>query len=142
MELDKFWRYWLIVVSLFIIVFGLVMSLLNTTIVFAFFNALINPAFWGVNPVPGPAQTFQAWVYGAWGATVMGWGITMFFIAYFPFRQRERWAWNCVLVSILFWYLLDTGISWWFGVIINVIFNTVILVSVLIPLIFTWKHLS
>ena len=142
MELSKFWRYWLIFVSLFIIVFGLVMSLFNTTIVFAFFNSQINPAFWGINPVPGPAQAFQAWVYGAWGATVMGWGITMFFIAYFPFRRNERWAWNCVLVSVLFWYLLDTGISWWFGVIINVIFNTGILVLVVIPLLFTRKQMS
>jgi hypothetical protein len=114
------------------------MALLNSTIVFAFFNAQINPVFWGATPVPAPAQAFHAWVYGAWGATVMGWGVTMFFIAYYPFKQPERWAWNAVIVSVLLWYLLDTGISWVFGVLINVLLNTTILILVIIPLIFTF----
>jgi hypothetical protein len=135
----RIWRYWLLVVSVFIITFGLLMALLNSTIVFAFFNAQINPVFWGPNPIALPAQAFQAWVYGAWGATVMGWGITMYFIAWFPFGRRERWAWTCVVVSVSFWYLLDTGISLWFGVTINALLNTTILILVLIPLVFTYK---
>lgn len=139
MSYYRIWRYWLLVVSIFIIVFGAIMALLNTTIVFAFFNAQINPVFWGPNPVALPAQAFQAWVYGAWGATVMGWGITMLFIAWFPFGRRERWAWICVIVSVAFWYLLDTSISLWFGVTINVLLNTAILILVLIPLIFTYN---
>lgn len=138
----RIWRYWLLAVSVFIIAFGIIMALLNSTIVFAFFNSQINPAFWGVDLVPFSAQAFQAWVYGAWGATVMGWGITMLFIAYFPFGQRERWAWYCTLISVLLWYLLDTGISWWFGVFINVLLNTTILLMVLIPLIFTWREMK
>jgi len=139
MSYYRIWCYWLLVVSIFIIVFGAIMALLNTTIVFSFFNAQINPVFWGPNPVPLPTQAFQAWVYGAWGATVMGWGITMIFIAWFPFRRRERWAWICVIVSVTFWYLLDTSISLWFGVTINVLLNTTILILVLIPLIFTYN---
>ena len=138
----RFWRYCLIAVSVFIIVFGLIMALFNSTIVFAFFNAQINPVFWGSNPVPSPALAFQAWVYGAWGATVMGWGIAMLFIGWFPFGQQERWAWYCVLVSVTFWYLLDTGISLWFGVTINAILNTTILILVIVPLVFTWKDMK
>jgi hypothetical protein len=137
----RFWRYWLLAVSAFIVTFGLIMAVLNATIVFSFFNAQINPVFWGLNPVPMPAQAFQAWVYGAWGATVMGWGITMVFVAWFPFGLRQRWAWFCVLVSVVFWYLLDTGVSLWFGVIINVLLNSIILVLVLIPLVFIWKEM-
>ncbi len=139
MSYYRLWRYWLLFVSVFIIAFGSIMSVLNTTVVFAFFNVQINPVFWGSNPVPSPAVAFQAWVYGAWGATVMGWGITMLFIAWFPFAQREQWAWYCVLVSIICWYLLDTGLSFWFGVMINVILNTMILILVIIPLVFTWS---
>lgn len=139
MSYYRIWRYWLLTVSVFIIVFGTIMALLNTTVVFAFFNDQINPVFWGPNPVPSPVQAFQAWVYGAWGATVMGWGVTMLFIAWFPFGSRERWAWFCVLVSVIFWYLLDTGISFWFGVLINVALNTTIMILVIIPLVFTWN---
>jgi hypothetical protein len=132
------WRYWLLVVSVFITVFGTVMATLNSTIVFGFFNAQINPAFWGGSAVPAPAQAFQAWVYGAWGATVMGWGVTMFFIAYYPFKHQEKWAWNAVFVSVLMWFTLDTAISWVYGVIVNVLLNTTILILVLIPLLFTF----
>jgi hypothetical protein len=136
----RLWRYWLLVVSIFIIVFGTVMALFNSTIVFMFFNAQINPVFWGGSSVPAPAQAFQAWVYGAWGATVMGWGVSMFFIAYYPFREPERWTWNTVFFSVIFWYILDTGISWIFGVFINVLLNTTILILVLIPLVFTFPR--
>ena len=139
MSYYRIWRFWLLAVSIFIIAFGTIMALFNATVVFAFFNDQINPVFWGLNPVPSPAQAFQAWVYGAWGATVMGWGVTMLFIAWFPFESRERWAWFCVLVSVIFWYLLDTGISFWFGVMINVVLNTTILILVIIPLVFTWN---
>ena len=78
----KFWWYWLLVVAIFITVFGLIMAFFNATIVFAFFTSQINPVFWGPNPVCVGAQAFQAWVYGAWGGTVVGWGISMIFIAY------------------------------------------------------------
>lgn len=40
-------RYWLLAVSVFIIAFGTIMALLNSTVVFAFFNVQINPVFWG-----------------------------------------------------------------------------------------------
>ncbi|MFX0079473.1 MAG: hypothetical protein ACFE8O_09570 [Candidatus Hermodarchaeota archaeon] len=138
----RFWRYWLLGVSVFITAFGMFMALLNHTILFSFFNTQINPVFWGSTPVPSPAQAFQAWIYGAWGATVMGWGITMIFIAYYPFGQQERWAWKAVLVSVLAWYIIDTTISWLFVVIINVIFNTTILILVIIPLLLTGQEMS
>lgn len=142
MSYFRFWRNWLLGVSVFITTFGLFMALLNHTILFSFFNTQINPAFWGSIPVPAPAQAFQTWIYGAWGATVMGWGITMIFIAYYPFGQQERWAWKAVLVSVLSWYIIDTTISWLFAVIINVIFNTTILMLVIIPLLLTWQEMS
>ncbi|MFX1299624.1 MAG: hypothetical protein ACFFAL_03120 [Promethearchaeota archaeon] len=142
MSYFRFWRNWLLGVSVFITAFGLFMALLNHTILFSFFNTQINPAFWGSIPVAAPAQAFQTWIYGAWGATVMGWGITMIFIAYYPFGQQERWAWKAVLVSVLSWYIIDTTISWLFAVIINVIFNTTILMLVIIPLLLTWQEMS
>jgi hypothetical protein len=116
------------------------MAFFNATIVFAFFNSQINPVFWGPNPVCVGAQAFQAWIYGAWGGTVVGWGVSMIFVAYYPFASQERWAWNCVLVSVLIWFIIDTGISWWFNVLVNVGLNTVIIILVIIPLIFTRNY--
>jgi hypothetical protein len=62
----------------------------------------------------------------------------MVFIAYYPFKQQEQWAWNAVFVSVLMWFTLDTAFSWVYGVLINVLLNTTILILVLIPLLFTF----
>jgi hypothetical protein len=112
------WRNWLVVLGL---------------------NYRIDPVFW---PEGIPAEgtvPFRSWAYGAWGATVAGWGLTLFFIARYPFAGRKLWAWQAVLWSLLLWYALDTGVSLRFGVTVNVILNTVILALALIPLLASRK---
>ena len=69
-----------------------------------------------------------------------GWGVFMVFLARYPFQQRERWSWICFLLGLLLWYVLDTGISLYYGVAFNAIFNTAILVLALIPLAYTRKE--
>ncbi|MFQ5399613.1 MAG: hypothetical protein ACE5E7_08455 [Anaerolineae bacterium] len=123
--------------SLIIIVFGVFMALLNGTALFDWFNNQIDPVFWEDTAVPDNAQTFQRFIYGVLGATVAGWGVFLAFIAYCPFRQKEKWAWNCVLAGLLLWFLIDTPISLYFQVAFNAAFNTLLLVSAILPLAFT-----
>jgi hypothetical protein len=133
------WRNWLVVLGLGLAAFGVGMTLFNNTPIFAVFNDRIDPVFW---PEGIPAQgrvPFRSWVYGAWGATVAGWGLTLFFIARYPFAGRKLWAWQAVLWSLLLWYALDTGVSLRFGVTVNVILNTAILALALIPLLASRK---
>ena len=136
----SFWQRWLFVVGLVIAAFGLVMAFLNGTIVFELFNGQINPVFWGTGDMPEAATRFRQWAYGAWGATVAGWGIFVAFIAHYPFRHRERWSWNCLATGLLVWYLVDTAISLYFRVYFNAAFNTLLLMLVTLPLAFTRKH--
>lgn len=133
-----FWQKWLFVAGLLIIVFGLVMALMNGTALFEPFNQQIDPIFWESGAIPSQARTFQAWIYGVSGAIVTGWGIFLAFIARHPFRERKRWAWTCLLIGLSVWYLVDTSISLAAGV----IFNTLLLLLVVVPLIFTWKAFS
>jgi hypothetical protein len=138
----SFWQRWLFIVGLIIVVFGLVMAFLNGTTVFELFNGQIDPAFWGDGDTPEAATRFRQWAYGAWGATVAGWGIFVAFIAHHPFRHRERWSWNCLAVGLLVWYLADTAISLYFRVYFNAVFNTVLLILVTLPLTCTRKYFS
>jgi len=134
-----FWQSWLVGVGVLVTVFGLFMALLNNTPLFALFNHQIDPLFWEARAIPTPGLAFRSWVYGVWGATVVGWGILVIFIALYPFKQRERWAWNALLVAVGAWYLLDTGISLYFGVTFNAIFNTLLLALAGLPLFMTRK---
>ncbi len=133
-----FWQRWLLVFAVLLILFGAGMVFFNTTSMFdMFFNDHINPAFWGSDdPDPGTLR-FQGWAYGLLGATIAGWGVYTFFLVKIPFAQRQKWAWNCIFWGLLLWYVLDTGASVYYGVLFNVLFNTVIFLVALIPLLFT-----
>ena len=140
MKAFTFWQRWLFVFSLIVAFFGIGMALLNRTLLFAVFDSQVNPAFWGVNPLPTGVNQFQGWIYGVLGATMAGWGVFLAFIVRYPFQNRERWAWNALLTGLSLWYMTDTAISLYFGVVFNAIFNTVIFILALLPLLFTRRE--
>ncbi len=139
----SFWQKWLFVVGLLLAIFGLALAFFNQTPLFdLLFNNQINPAFWPAEDGAEQTVMFQRWIYGVLGATVSGWGIFIAFIAHHPFRRREGWAWNCLALGIIVWYVADTAISLYFKVWFNAAFNTVLLVSALLPLFFTRAHFT
>jgi hypothetical protein len=140
MKSFSFWQRWLFIFSLIVVVFGLGMATLNRTPLFAIFDSQVNPVFWGADPLPAGIDQFLGWVYGVLGATIAGWGIFLAFMARYPFRKRERWAWNALLLGLSLWYLTDTAISFYFGVVFNAIFNTVIFILAVLPLFFTRRE--
>jgi hypothetical protein len=137
MKRFDFWLRWLIAVAGAIVVFGVFMALFNGTALFRLFNRNIDPVFWQTENIVESARLFRTWVYGAWGATIAGWGITLMFVGLHPFKRRELWAWNAITIGVAVWYVLDTTISLYFGVIFNAIFNTSILILAGLPLLFT-----
>jgi len=133
-----FWCRWLWIASLVLIAFGIAMALLNRTIAFSSMNQLIDPVFWPAG-IPEGVPAFQGWVYGAWGATVLGWGVTAAAMVRFAFPRREAWAWWALTAGIGAWYIIDTAISALSGVWVNVILNTVLAIMFAIPLAATWR---
>lgn len=133
-----FWQKWLFFVSLGITIFGLFMALFNQTVLFNLFNQQIDPVFWDSDQIPAGVNPFQGWLYGVWGATIAGWGIFLLFIAQFPFKRGEKWARNCLALGLGIWFVLDTMISWQYGVYFNVIFNIIVALATGIPIFSTW----
>ncbi len=134
-----FWQKWLFVLGLFIVLFGAGLALLGGSF-FQGPNSPIDSVFWGTQDTTQTVVDFQHWIYGVLGATMAGWGVFTAFIAYHPFKNRERWAWNCLAAGLLLWYVLDTTISLRFAVYFNAAFNTALLALVLLPLGFTWSY--
>lgn len=128
-----FWQRWLWIASLGLIVFGAAMALLNRTFVFSAFNRAIDAGFWQA-ALPEGVPAFQGWAYGAWGATVAGWGLMCELLVRHAFAGREAWSWWAMAASIGVWYVLDTTISAVNEVWANVILNTVLLALFAIPL--------
>jgi hypothetical protein len=141
MKRFDFWQKWLFIVAVVMAVFGLSLAFFSQSAAFdLLFNNQINPGFWGQGQVASQVATFQGWIYGILGATVAGWAICLGFIAWYPFRQRQLWAWHCVAWCLSVWYILDTGLSLYFGVYFNAVFNTILLVAGLLPVLFTRKE--
>lgn len=136
------WQRWLFLVGIFMSVFGVLLALFNATPLFAVFDRQINPAFWGAVDIPGGAREFKQWAYGVLGAMLAGWGVFMAFIAHYPFKRRETWAWNCILAGLLLWFVVDTAISLNFKVYFNAAFNTALFAAVALPLWFSRKHFA
>lgn len=139
MERFGIWVAWLKIVGFGLVIFGLVMAFFNSTALFEVFNQGIDPVFWGATLSDNRAIAFRTWVYGAWGATIAGWGISLLFLVYHAFSRRERWAWFAISGGLVVWYLLDTGFSAYFGVGFNVIFNSLIMGVVGIPLVASYR---
>jgi hypothetical protein len=135
-----FWQRWLLIFSLVVVIFGMSMALFNRTLLFAIFDQQVNPSFWGASSLPAGVDEFQGWTYGVLGATMAGWGVFLAFVTRYPFRNRERWAWNCLALGLLLWYVIDTAISLSRGVVFNAIFNTGILILAALPLFFTRRE--
>jgi len=137
----SFWQRWLWIVGILISGFGMLMVLLSGTPLFDSFNRQIDPAFWGTGVVEDSAKGFQHWVYGVWGATIAGWGIFVTFIAHYPFRNKEKWSWNCLVTGMFVWFVLDTSLSLYYRVYFNAAFNTVLLILAMLPIAITRKYL-
>ena len=135
-----FWQKWLLVVSYFSLGFGVLMALLGTTPLFDLFNDQLNFIFWGTSPAPSEVIAMHGFYYGLSGGVLAGWAIALIFLTQTPFKNREKWAWNCIISGVVTWYILDTMASIRFGVYFNVVANTLFLITLLLPLLSTKKH--
>ena len=138
----NFWQKWLLVVSVAIAGFGVLLACLSGTPLFDLFSRQIDPVFWGPGTPLQGLGPFQNWIYGLWGATIAGWGIFLTFIVHYPFRHKEKWAWNCLVLGLAVWFLLDTGLSLIYRVYFNVGFNTALLILAGLPVGFTRKEFA
>jgi len=135
-----FWVNWLKLSGYALVLFGLGMTFLNATPFFTLFNEGIDPVFWDGGVLNEATLAFRTWVYAAWGATIAGWGVSLLFVLYNAFAKQERWSWFAISLGLSLWYLLDTGMSAYFHVSFNVMFNSLILVVLAIPLIGSYRH--
>jgi len=137
----SFWRTWLVGVSIYHIVFGLLLAFFSQS---PFMDALLNqyfdPIFWPDNQVTDGALHYKGWVSSVLGAVIASWGMLIAFIAYYPFNLREKWAWNAIATAIVFWFVVDSACSIYYNVSINVWFNLFTFSLFMVPLVLTRKY--
>jgi hypothetical protein len=136
-SLPSFWWKWFLAASALVMLFGVLMVFFNNTLLEPIGRDNYNSFF---EDEPFEALSFdelrfQNWVFGVIGTVTIGWGVILFFVVYHPLKRREQWAWNALAVSIIVWFVLDTGVSLYHGVVLNAIANTGFFILFVIPLI-------
>ena len=138
-----FWQKWLLAVSIIMLGFGILLALLNGTFLFDWMNNGINPPFWQDAGLITPAiHAYQQWTIGLLGTVMACWGLTVAFIAHYPFRRLENWAWFCVALGVGLWFVMDESLSLFYRVYFNALFNLVFLAMLVLPLAFSRRHFT
>ncbi len=70
---------------------------------------------------------------GITGAVAASWSVFIFVLSRRLLKEPEKWIVNCILIAIIIWYIGDTGISYIHGIYVNVVFNTVFFLLVIVP---------
>ena len=87
----SFWRNWLIGVSVYHIIFGLLLAFFaESPLMDQLLNQYFDPLFWPEHQIPAGTLQYKAWLSSVLGAVMVSWAILIAFIVYYLFQRRER----------------------------------------------------
>ena len=126
--------------SIYVTVFGFVLAFFGQSAPMDWaFNDMVDAMFWSGTPSP-ETMRYQAWVYGVLGGCMIGWGVCLIFLTWYPFANRESWAWSCIAVAMTIWFVVDTSLSLYHGAAFNAGFNLLFYLLFAVPLAFTHRY--
>ena len=138
-----FWQKWLFYTSLFFAIAGIIFALFGKNFLFVPYNQMLANIFWHSSKFPPEADKFRAFIYAPLGGTIACCYILLAFIAHYPFKNRQPWARNAIIIAFSFWVLIDSGVCIYFGVYPQVYLINVFSITIkALPIVFTWKQFS
>ncbi len=112
---------WFRIVTAILILFGLF---------FIFFGLRM---FSEVVPII-PREVLLPWESALYGAIMVGWGVTLFFVGRLAFRRKDSELKRALVVGLATWLALEAAASAWFGVWFNVGVDIAVFILFAIPL--------
>jgi len=135
-----FWQRWLFYTSLLFALFGIVFAVYGNNPFFLPYNRALAHIFWGGQDIPRGVDKFRAFLWAPLGGTIACCYILVAFLAWYPFRKKEKWARNAIMVAFGTWILLDSGACIYYGAYFQVyLINAFSFLQKALPIIFTWK---
>lgn len=133
----QFWYRWLVVVTVGLALFSLSFIMLPDVIQ-AFFNWLVASTLDVPRSADANGLHHLRFVYGVMGAVMLGWSILLLSTLVTGFRAGVKSAWWGLTLSIVAWFVLDTGFSLSMGFPQNALFNVLFFILYAVPLIATY----
>jgi len=101
MNNDKL-RIWFSAVSIILILFGILYC------------------FIGLKILPVNRNVLLIWESAIYGAIMIGWGTTLFFVGNLAFRRKDKELMKILLYGIVLWLFIEAAFSFYLGVYFNV----------------------
>jgi len=76
-------------------------------------------SFYGLAILPVPRSVLVPWGNGVYGATLMGFSVTLFFAGRHAFRKGDSDLMRALLYGVFAWLVIETLFSLYFGVFFN-----------------------
>lgn len=136
-----FWQKWLFYSSLIFAFAGIAFALLGDNFLIHPYNVMLSKALWGGSTFMPETVQFRSFIYAPLGGTIACCYILVAFIARYPFKNKERWARNGIMIAFGVWVIIDSSVCIYFGVYAQVyLINAFSIAIKALPIIFTWKQ--
>ena len=134
----NFWQKWLTYANLLTVFVGIAVAFAGNSILFEIHNEYTKEVFFEGAEFSPEVLTMKNWLFGIIGGTIVGFHILMIMISENAFKRKELWAYKTLWFGLLTWFVIDSGISLYYGAIHNLlIINIVALILIGLPLIMT-----
>jgi hypothetical protein len=138
-----FWQRMLTYANIVAVFVGLVVAFAGNSVLLGLHNAMTREVFFDNAGFAPDVLKFKNWLFGIIGATVAGFHILMIMISEHAFKKKEKWAYNAMWYGLLLWFVIDSGISFYYSALHNLwIINIPAFIMISIPLIATRKEFS
>jgi hypothetical protein len=121
--------------------FGIVFAIFGNNSFFMPYNYALAHIFWLNDSILPEIAPFNAFIWAPLDGTIACCYALLAFIAWFPFRRKERWARNAIIVAFGLWVILDSAACLYYGVYFQIyIINAFSILIKALPIIFTWSE--
>lgn len=139
----SFWCKYLKIISLFFAFLGIMWAIIGSFDPLGFYDRWMAQVFYGQDQLPQDVQKAIKFILAPFGATSAGYFILQYFIATNAFVKKEKWAYQAIFGAFLFWFVLDTALSWYYGAYFNIILANLPALFLTLPvLIFSRKYFN
>ena len=104
----------------------------TVSIILVLFGILF--AFWGLGILPVQRDVLLQWESALYGAIMMGWGTTLFFVGRLAFHRNDPELMKTLLYGLTVWLVVEALFSAYLGVWFNVVVDIGVLALFSIPL--------
>lgn len=135
-----YWQLWLFYSSILFALSGLLLILFGTQSIFKYYYLAISNILFNTDDLPKDVEIFRRLWVGVIGGTIFACYSLLAFIAYYPFKEKQKWAQMAIIFSFSVWVLLDSYMCYLSRVYFQIyLLNAFSIIVKALPLIFTWR---